>query len=537
MNAVPLLPENAPFPPAQRAWLNGFFAGLVARAASAIGAGVPANVAAPVAAEAVTPAEEEMPWHDSALSLDDRMKLVEGKPVARQFMAAMAQLDCGACGYLCQTYGEAIAAGKEKDLTRCAPGGRDTSKRLKEIMARNAGAIGGANAVVLPSEVKKSAVNSKPGFSRGNPCAAPLAAVQTLNKAGSGKDTRMIAFDLNGTGLKYEVGDALGVYPQNCPDSVQWVLDALDASGTEKVSAPDGALVTLRDALTNHYCISKPSPDMVSLLAENAKGRVDQEGLKAMLDDEGPGIPDGIELLDLLTQFPSARVEPEQLVGALRPMQPRLYSISSSQKAHPSQVHLTVGVVRYVNRTGRQCKGVASTFLAERLKPGSKARIFVQPAHGFRLPEEGKTPVIMVGPGTGIAPFRAFLQERKTTGATGGNWLFFGDQRRDFDYLYEQELDGYKRDGVLTKLDLAFSRDQAEKVYVQTRMLENGAEIWRWLKEGAHFYVCGDAKRMAKDVDEALKTIAMQHGGMSAEQAKAFVADLSKAKRYQRDVY
>jgi sulfite reductase (NADPH) flavoprotein alpha-component len=200
-------------------------------------------------------------------------------------------------------------------------------------------------------------------------------------------------------------------------------------------------------------------------------------------------------------------------------------------------VHLTVAVVRYVNPHGRQCKGVTSTFLAERLKPGTKARVFVQTSHGFRLPAAGNTPVIMVGPGTGIAPFRAFLQERAASGAAGRNWLFFGDQKKEFDFLYDQELARYERDGVLHKLDLAFSRDQAEKVYVQTRMMRSAAELWGWLRQGAHFYVCGDAKRMAKDVDDALKAIVAQQGGMSPESAKAYVAEMSKAKRYQRDVY
>jgi sulfite reductase (NADPH) flavoprotein alpha-component len=303
------------------------------------------------------------------------------------------------------------------------------------------------------------------------------------------------------------------------------------------VSAPDGALVPLRDALARHYCISKPRTDLVTLMAGCAKGRVDVEGLKAMADDDGPGVPDGIEVLDLLLQFPSARPDPEQFVAALAPLQPRLYSISSSQRAHPNQVHLTVGVVRYVNPKGRQCKGVTSTFLTERLTAGTKARVFVQPSHGFRLPANGDTPVIMVGPGTGIAPFRAFLQDRHAAGATGKNWLLFGDQRQAFDMLYDEELAAYQRDGVLTKLDLAFSRDQAEKVYVQTRMMESAPELWRWLQAGAHFYVCGDAKRMAKDVDETLKQIAADQGGMTPEHARAYVGELTKAKRYQRDVY
>jgi sulfite reductase (NADPH) flavoprotein alpha-component len=255
-----------------------------------------------------------------------------------------------------------------------------------------------------------------------------------------------------------------------------------------------------------------------------------------MIADDGPGIPEGYEVLDLLLQFPSARPPIEEFASALAPLQPRLYSISSSLKAHPEQVHLTVGVVRYLNCRGRQCKGVASSYLADRVRAGQKVRIFIQQSHGFRLPLMTKTPCIMVGPGTGVAPFRAFLQERKTTPGTR-NWLFFGDQKSDVDFLYREELEGYLKEGTLTRLTTAFSRDQDRKVYVQHRMAEAGAEIWQWLKEGAHFYVCGDAKRMAADVDTALKQIIVDHGRMSVEQAKAYMGEMAKAGRYQRDVY
>lgn len=540
MNTAPALPDNAPFSPAQRAWLNGFFAGLISRVAGGSNAAAPL----PVAAAPVIEEEESFPWHDAALSLEERLALAEGKPVSRQLMAAMAQLDCGACGYICQTYSEAIATGSEKDLTKCAPGGKDTSRKLKELLARSAGAAG-PQAVVLPGEVKvagKSGVNGhakpQPGvYSRLNPCTARVIKAEPLNRPGSAKDTRLVAFDLANTGLTYEVGDALGIYPENCPDVVQWILDAIDAAGTEKVSAPDGSLIPLREALTTHYTITKPGGDLLNLLAAVAQSRLDADGLKALADDDGPGIPEGMEVLDVLQQFPSARPEPEAFVNALAPLQPRLYSISSSQRAHPTEVHLTVGVVRYVNGRGRQCKGVASTYLAERMKEGATARIFVQTSHGFRLPANGDVPVIMVGPGTGIAPFRAFLQERHASGSTGKNWLLFGDQRGEFDFLYESELRTYQQQGVLCRLDTAFSRDQAEKLYVQTRMLQAADEIWSWLQAGAHFYVCGDAKRMAKDVDNALKQIVAEKGNLSPEAAKAYVAELTKSKRYQRDVY
>ena len=257
-----------------------------------------------------------------------------------------------------------------------------------------------------------------------------------------------------------------------------------------------------------------------------------------MIAQDGPGVPEGHEILDLLKRFPSARPAPDAFVAALKPIRPRLYSISSSPKAHPDDVHLTVAVVRYVNALGRQCRGVASTYLAERLRAGQKAKVFVHASHAFAPPADASAPMIMVGPGTGIAPFRAFLQDRAATaGARGRNWLFFGDQHRDRDFLYRAEIEKWLVDGVLTRLDTAFSRDQAEKIYVQHRMLERAREIWAWLQEGAHFYVCGDAKRMARDVDAALKQIVAEQGGMSAEAAAAYVSDLAKSKRYARDVY
>ena len=525
--SVPMLPENAPFSPSQRAWLNGFFAGLVgARTNAAVGASSAVPAAPPVAE-----AEEEYPWHDAALSLDERLKLAEGKKPARQLMAAMAQLDCGACGYLCKTYSEAIAVGEEKDLTRCSPGGRETSKALKGLVAK----LGTAANPIAPSQVKVKKAES--GYTRLHPFPSRLVQCKALNGPGSSKDTRLVAFDLKGSGLTYQPGDALGVWPENCGDTVTWILEALDAGGDEKVPGPDGSLMTLREALTKHYAITKPSPALVELMAASTSDPKDNESLGKMVADDGPGIPDGYEVLDLLKQHSTARPPLEDFAAALLPLQPRLYSISSSLKAHADEVHLTVGVVRFLNCRGRQCKGVASTYLAERIRPGQKVRIFIQHSHGFRLPASPEVPVIMVGPGTGVAPFRAFIEERKASRAKGENWLFFGDQKSDSDFLYRDELDAYHREGSLHRLTTAFSRDQDRKVYVQHRMQENGADLWSWLQRGAHFYVCGDAKRMAADVDSALKQVVADHGRMSADQAKAYVAEMSKAGRYQRDVY
>jgi sulfite reductase (NADPH) flavoprotein alpha-component len=331
------------------------------------------------------------------------------------------------------------------------------------------------------------------------------------------------------------VGDALGIFPENDPEMVDWIIEALDTTGDEEVIAPDGPKVSLHEALLKHYSLGKPSDLMFELLINRATNSDEASALKELLASDS--VADGDEILDLLRQFPSARPSPDEFVTALNLLQPRLYSISSSLRAHPDEVHLTVGVVRYCNSRGRQCKGVCSTFFADRLRPGQKARVYVHASHGFAVPVDGNVPMIMVGPGTGIAPFRAFLEERKATGATGKNWLFFGDQQRDSDFLYQQEIETYRNDGLLTQLDLAFSRDQKEKIYVQHRMLENAAEIWKWLQDGAHFYVCGDAKRMACDVDNALKQIASQQGGLSPEAAKSYLSGLVKSKRYQRDVY
>ncbi len=535
IRTVPVLPSSAPFTPAQIAWLNGFFAGIYSSGGQAAEAQVGDQEAFAADAPAIDE-EETMPWHDAAISMDERLALAEGKPKERLLMAAMAQLDCGACGYLCQTYAEAIVSGEEKDLTRCAPGGKETSKKLKELLV--SATVGGQAIAPAPARAKKAATKDTPaGHSRANPYSARLLKCKPLNKAGSAKDTRLIAFDLKGSGLTYNVGDSLGVYPENCPDAVQWILDRLDTSGAEETTAPDGSTVNLMEALQKHYQITKPTQSTIELLASSATEPAHADALKAMLADEGPGIPDGHEIIDLLTMFPSARPAFAPFVATLRPLQPRLYSISSSQKVHADEVHLTVGVVRYANSRQRQCKGVASTFMGERLRPGQKVRVFVQPSHGFSVPANTQAPMIMVGPGTGIAPFRAFLQERKASRATGNNWLIFGDRRGEFDYLYQDELEAFRRDGLLTYLDTAFSRDQTEKLYVQHRMLQRGMEIWDWLQKGAHFYVCGDAKRMAVDVDDALRQIIVEQGGLTPDAAKAYLADLTKNKRYQRDVY
>jgi sulfite reductase (NADPH) flavoprotein alpha-component len=322
-----------------------------------------------------------------------------------------------------------------------------------------------------------------------------LIANVALNAEGSAKDTRHLAFSLEGSELSYEPGDALGVFARNGPLMVDGIIAAHGLNASAVVPLPDGGEATLREALIGYYECRK------------------FHGV----------IPDG-------------PIELASWVSGLRKLQPRLYSIASSLKAHPNEVHLCVAAVRY-EVGGVAHEGVASTFMADRLPIGETTGVFFQVAKHFRLPTSNDVPVIMVGPGTGIAPFRAFLEEREATHASGKNWLFYGDQRAETDFLYREQIQGWKESGLLTELDLAFSRDQAEKVYVQHRMIEKGAMLWAWLEEGAHFYVCGDASRMAKDVDAALHEVVQIHGGKSGDEAVAYVAALKKAKRYARDVY
>jgi len=375
-------------------------------------------------------------------------------------------------------------------------------------------------------------------WSRKNPFPAPLLVNRKLTGAGSEKDTRHYEISLAGSGLTYEVGDSLGIFPSNPPELVEEILKALRATGDELVPGADGAPKPFREALLKDYAIKEPSKQFLAALVEKAGDAAPL--IRELLDPERKNDLEeylwGMEYIDFLVDHPSICFAPEEFVKLLRKLIPRLYSIASSIKANPEQVHLTVATVRYESH-GRKRQGVCSTYLAERIPVGGTLPVFFHVAKGFRLPEDGATPVIMVGPGTGVAPFRAYLQERKATGATGKNWLFFGEQREKEDFLYREEFEQFQKEGVLTRLDTAFSRDQEKKIYVQHRMLENGAELWAWLNEGAHFFVCGDAARMAKDVDAALHQIVQTHGGKTAEEAAEYIEGLKKEKRYKRDVY
>jgi sulfite reductase (NADPH) flavoprotein alpha-component len=368
--------------------------------------------------------------------------------------------------------------------------------------------------------------------SKDNPYQSKLLINRLLNE-GSDKETRHFEISLQGSGLSYEPGDSLGVIPQNNPEVVDDLLAATGLSGNEQVQIAEESL-SLRDALINRLACTVLSKIQIKKFNEIAQNAKLDELLQSANRDAFTDYLWGRELIDLFTEFPQQGITADDLVGLLRPMPPRLYSIASSIKAHPEQVHLTVAIVRY-NSHGREREGVCSSYLADRV--GQSIPCYFHPNKNFKLPEDSNTPVIMVGPGTGIAPFRAFIEERKATGTNGKNWLFFGDRSSKTDYLYGDEWEQYRKDGLLTDLDLAWSRDQAEKEYVQHKMLAKGKELFSWLQDGATFYVCGDASRMAKDVDSALRQIAQSEGAMSEDDSNAWVKSLQKEKRYLKDVY
>ena len=518
------LPDSAPFTEEQRAWLNGFIAGMLGMERAMAGS-------ATAAATGVSSAQEEdFPWHDPTLALDERMKLAADRAMPLKLMAAMGQLDCGQCGYECRSYAAAIADGSETDLGKCVPGGRETAKKVREIAAK-------IPSVSHPPGGGPGRGTLERGYNRDAPVAARLASSTQLTAKASEKETRHVVIDLSASDLRYEPGDSLGVWPQNNPDEVELLVAILRARGSEAVTLADGAVVTARDALTRECDLRAPTDTLYKLLADEARDDADRTRLAKLAEDDAQAAALGVhDVLDALVEFPSARPRIAEFVAALGRMQPRMYSLASSQRRHPGEAHLTVGRLRY-ELNDRSYQGAGSSFLGEHLRPGRSVSVFVQRAHAFRLPADGAVPVIMVGPGTGIAPFRAFLQERAATWATGRNWLFFGNPHRAADFLYQDELEEFATNRLLTRMDLAFSRDQANKVYVQHKMLDAAQELWRWLSNGASIYVCGDAKRMAGDVDLALKQIACSQGGMDSAGAKRYFADLAKAGRYQRDVY
>src|ERR1700688_2275665 len=529
-----LIPESPPFTPGQRTWLNGPFAGLfglsenvtpVSNAdAAKLLAGLLDGAASAPSAEAGDSAEADdgVPWHDPVMALPDRVCCAEGKPLPRRLMAAMAQQDCGQCGYNCKDYADALFAKLEKRLNLCVPGGKETSRTLKQLYQEFDGAPKTAPAAVAATteEQTKPALATPPGRSRDNPVYATFLSRRRLNKPGSEKETWHIDVDLAGTDLDYVVGDSFGIFPANDRDLVAAILAALHVPADFPIGDR-----TFGDVLTDGVSLSL-APDMLFELISYLTGGERRQKAKRLAAGEDPdGDAATLDVLAALHKFPGIRPDPEAFVEALDVLQPRVYSISSSHRCNPGRVSLTVDAVRYeIDKRARL--GVCSTFLGGRVAPGDRIRVYVQKAQHFALPDDPSKPIIMIGPGTGVAPFRAFLQERQAIKAPGRNWLFFGHQRSDYDFFYEEELVEMRAAGLLTRLTLAWSRDGKEKTYVQHRMREVGRDLWAWLNKGAHLYVCGDALRMAKDVESVLTEIVAQESGRTPAEAVKFIAEL-----------
>ncbi|MFD2180409.1 sulfite reductase subunit alpha [Veronia pacifica] len=425
--------------------------------------------------------------------------------------------------------GQRVTTRVDCDIDFDTPASEWMDATLPEIAQR--GNAGPADAASQPATT--SSKKNKPKHNRQNPLSAELLTKKCLTSDGSSKETLHYEFSLAGSGEHYEAGDALNIIPINREDLVTDLIARLNSSPDAEINF-DNQPLTLHTILKEHLEIRLPSKEFLAHLA----GHSNDKSLALMLNDTEK-LNDylwGKDTVDLLGLFPDTAMTAEEFVGLCKPLAPRAYSISSSINYHPEEVHLTIGNVRYESH-GRDHNGVCSTFLSDIADEGQTVKCYFAPNKHFAVPENHDAPMIMVGPGTGIAPFRAFLEERKATGANGDNWLFFGDRNRDTDFIYQDEIEQMQQDGLLTRLDLAFSRDQAEKVYVQDRMEENGKELFEWLERGGYFFICGDAFRMAKDVDKALHRVIEQHGSMSAEAAESYVNDLKKQKRYVRDVY
>lgn len=587
--ALPFIPDHAPFTPAQRAWLNGFLAGIFSGATPA-----PAQFAAPAVklrlpiffgsesgncealAKKIAKGAQQKGWQAPAIALDkitaaelskESCVLIitstfgDGDPPenARKFCQELSDpsqprlenlsysvLALGdrnyehfcKCGIDVDTRLSALGARRIYERVDCDVDYEPSFDRWQTGVFGVLGAMSRTDAPAVSTGDSLAAgeidLAAPPPHSRKHPFPARLLTNRKLTTEGSAKETRHLEISLEGSALSYEVGDAVGVMPANCPGLVDELLHVLNCDGEEAVFTPEELEVALRTALLRHYEITSVPALLLKTIAGRSADRTLADLMVPEAKDALQHYLSGREIVDVLADFRSVTFAPADFVAHLRPLRPRLYSIASSLKAHPGQVHLTVAVLRYEN-LGRKRKGVCSTFLAERTN--ATVPVFVQASHSFRLPAGGDVPIIMVGPGTGVAPFRAFLHERRASGARGRNWLFFGEQHAATDFFYREELEAMMSDGHLTQLSTAFSRDQAEKIYVQHLMIKQGGQLWAWLEEGAHFYVCGDAVRMARDVDAALREVIERHGGLGREAATAYIENLKAARRYQRDVY
>lgn len=579
---VPFIPDDAPFNGDQRVWLNGFLAGFHSQLAMHASA-------APASDALVAPALDILygTQTGNAESVANDAAELAGANGLNPRVAELDAIDMDALAgmqrliIVISTYGEgempdnaqlfwdAISAGSAPRLESLryavlalgdtsydmfCQAGKLIDTRLEQLGATRLTPrvdcdvefedpsaewlgrtlpLAGDGAGATTANVTAATKPQKSAWTRKNPYASKIVENRLLSGSRSAKEIRHFSFDLDDSGISYEAGDALGVMPINGPALVESVLQRLGANADTPVEGFDEPLGSL---LTQRFEIMTPSKNLISAVEAQAEhdelSHIISNGDKEAID----AFMWGRDSLDLLNLNPQLSVDPAEFLSWLRPLQHRAYSISSSPKAHVGEVHLTIASVRW-RFEGREHRGVASTWLADHCSAGDEVPLFASINKSFRVPEDNDAAMIMVGPGTGIAPFRAFLEERRERGAAGKNWLFFGDQHRENDFIYEDEIGTMSRDGLLTRLDLAFSRDQDEKIYVQNRMRENGAELYAWLEEGGHFYVCGDALRMAKDVDRALLDIIRSEAGIDADKALEYINQLKREKRYLRDVY
>lgn len=572
--------ENAPYSETQRAWLGGFFSGMRSQLKQNAGAanatvaqtihilyGSQTGNAESVANDAATaakahglkPVVTSMDALDSdALAAMDTLLIVtstygEGEmpdnaqmlweAVSADSMSALPNMKFSVLALGDTGYDLFCKAGIDWDNRLAELGATRIYDRVDCDVAFEALAeswissvipqLGSKDAASMVVDTDSAAPKSQ--YSRKNPFPAKLLVNRLLTASDSSKETRHYEISIAGSELSYEAGDALSIVPTNCPDLVAAIINAIGCTGDE-IEPVNGESMRLSDALRTQFEIKLPSKELVQEIATRS-GNQELNGLLSTGDKEALSTYLwGRDTLDLLLQNPLCEFAAAEFIALLKPLQHRAYSISSSGKMHADTVHLTVASVRY-DSFDRQHKGVCSTFLADLVDAQTEVRCFFTPNKVFRVPEDNSLPMIMVGPGTGVAPFRAFLQERQYRQATGKNWLFFGDRNAATDFIYRDELEAMQADGVLTRLDLAFSRDQAEKIYVQDKMREHGAELFAWLEQGGYFFVCGDAYYMAKDVDKALLDVIAEHGKLTEAQAVDYVNQLKKHKRYVRDVY